>query len=87
MELGPQNHTGDGLLGASSIIVVYMDPLGVEQVFDDLGRLGFGARRCGPCCWLAPTLSNLSSVGSLRWLHVCFSSFLLLHTPKPNVGT
>ena len=28
MELGPQNHTGDGLLGANSIIVVYMDPLG-----------------------------------------------------------
>ena len=28
MELGPQNHNGDGLLGANSIIVVYMDPLG-----------------------------------------------------------
>ena len=33
MELGPQNHNGDGLLGANSIIVVYMDPLGY-QVFD-----------------------------------------------------
>ena len=28
MELGPQNHNGDGLLGTNSIIVVYMDPLG-----------------------------------------------------------
>ena len=29
MELGPQNHYGDGLLGPNSIlIVVYMDPLG-----------------------------------------------------------
>ena len=28
MGLGPQNHNGDGLLGPSSIIVVYMDPLG-----------------------------------------------------------
>ena len=29
MELGPQNHNGDGLLGPNSIIVVYMDPLGM----------------------------------------------------------
>ena len=28
MELGPQNHNGDGLLGPHSKIVVYMDPLG-----------------------------------------------------------
>ena len=28
MELGPQSHYGDGLLGPNSIIVVYMDPLG-----------------------------------------------------------
>ena len=28
MELGPQNHNGDGLLGLNSIIIVYMDPLG-----------------------------------------------------------
>ena len=28
LELGPQNHNGDGLLGPNSIIVVYMDPLG-----------------------------------------------------------
>ena len=35
MELGPQNHNGDGLLGPNSIIVVYMDPLGKRpQVFD-----------------------------------------------------
>ena len=31
MELGPQNHNGDGLSGANSIMVVYMDPLGLEQ--------------------------------------------------------
>ena len=36
MELGPQNHNGDGLLGANSIIVVYMDPLGL-YVFVSLG--------------------------------------------------
>ena len=29
MELGPQNHNGDGILGPDSIIVVYMDPLGI----------------------------------------------------------
>ena len=29
MELCPQNHNGDGLLGPNSIIVVYMDPLGL----------------------------------------------------------
>ena len=28
MELGPQNHNRDGLLGPKSITVVYMDPLG-----------------------------------------------------------
>ena len=28
MELGPQNHNGDGLFGPNSMIVVYMDPLG-----------------------------------------------------------
>ena len=28
-EFGPQNHNGDGLLGLNSIIVVYMDPLGL----------------------------------------------------------
>ena len=28
MELGPQNHNGDGLSGPNSLIVVYMDPLG-----------------------------------------------------------
>ena len=28
MELGPQNHNGDGLLGPNSILVVYMNPLG-----------------------------------------------------------
>ena len=31
MELGPQNHHKDGLLGPNSIIVVYMDPLGQIQ--------------------------------------------------------
>ena len=34
MELGPQNHNGDGLLGLlglNSIIVVYMDPLGMKM--------------------------------------------------------
>ena len=35
MELGPQNHNGDGLLGANSIIVVYMDPLGQDAFQPD----------------------------------------------------
>ena len=29
MEVGPQNHNGDGLLRPNSVIVVYMDPLGM----------------------------------------------------------
>ena len=29
MESGPQNHSGDGLLGPTSMTVVYMDPLGI----------------------------------------------------------
>ena len=28
MELGPKNHSGDGLWGPNSIMVVYMEPLG-----------------------------------------------------------
>ena len=28
MELGPQNHNGDGLLGPNSVVVGNMDPLG-----------------------------------------------------------
>ena len=30
MELGSQNHSRDGLLGPNSILVVYMDPLGIQ---------------------------------------------------------
>ena len=30
MELGSQNHSRDGLLGPNSIVVVYMDPLGIK---------------------------------------------------------
>ena len=32
MELGPQNHNRDGLLGPNSIMVVYMDPLAFVRV-------------------------------------------------------
>ena len=28
MDLGPKSHSGDGLLGSDSILVVYLDPLG-----------------------------------------------------------
>ena len=35
MELGPQNHNGDGFLRPNSIIVVYMDPLG-HKVREDV---------------------------------------------------
>ena len=34
MELGPQNHNGDGLLGLNSIIVVFLDPLGYCGIID-----------------------------------------------------
>ena len=30
MELGHQNHNGDGLIGPNAIMVVYMDPLGLS---------------------------------------------------------
>ena len=39
MELGPQNHNGDGLLGRNSIIVVYLDPLGIVKP-ESLSGLG-----------------------------------------------
>ena len=32
MELGLQNHDGDALLGPNSIIVVYIDPLGMLRL-------------------------------------------------------
>ena len=32
MELGPQNHDGDGLLRPNSTIVVYMDSLGITSL-------------------------------------------------------
>ena len=37
MELGSQNHNGDGLLRPNSIIVEYMDPLGKKE------KASFGA--------------------------------------------
>ena len=40
MELGPQNPSGDGLLGPNSIMVVYMDPLGKQSFW--LRAWGFG---------------------------------------------
>ena len=43
MELGPQNHNGDGLLGPNSIIVVYMDPLGIQGLLVNL-KLSCGIR-------------------------------------------
>ena len=46
MELGPKNHNGDGLLGPSSIMVVYMDPLG-SVYLDPLGK-GQGFQLFGP---------------------------------------
>ena len=42
MELGPQNHKRDGLLGSNSIVAVYMDPLGNgnEGYGNELGSPG-----------------------------------------------
>ena len=42
MELGPQNHNGDGLLGPDSIIVVYMDPLGLVSRVEGFRDQGSG---------------------------------------------
>ena len=42
MELSPQNHNGDGLLGPNSIIVVYMDPQGYLGPYIRGLGLGFG---------------------------------------------
>ena len=38
MELGPQNHNEDGLLGPNSIIVVYVDPLSTWNMLHVLGN-------------------------------------------------
>ena len=46
MELGPQSHNGDGLLGPNSIRVVYMDPLG-QQSTKLLTHVG-GSQNYGP---------------------------------------
>ena len=40
MELGPKSHSGDGLLGPDSILVVYLDPLGIIIIWLPLGALG-----------------------------------------------
>ena len=32
LDMGPQNHSGDGLLGPNAIMVVYVDPLGMWVV-------------------------------------------------------
>ena len=53
MELGPQNHNGDGLLGLNSIIVVYMDPLG-SLLFRGLRSL----LRVGRSIWALSVVST-----------------------------
>ena len=42
MELGPQSQNGDGLLGPNSIIVVYMDPLGLYVIKHGTPKNGTG---------------------------------------------
>ena len=39
MDVGPQNHNGDGRLRPKSKIVVYMDPLGMLSMFMSMLRL------------------------------------------------
>ena len=41
MELGPENHSRNGLLGPNSIMVVYMDPLGLGVLGLRLQDLAF----------------------------------------------
>ena len=58
MELGPQNHNGDGLVGANSIIVVYMDPLGTPSSTDPdvasrISRVNSVLRRSSDIIWLS----------------------------------
>ena len=68
MELGPQNHNGDGLLGPNSIIVVYMDPLGCYQLvkYYDLCVMGVGVNLRGL------GLSEVSEYMIESWV-VCFT--------------
>ena len=52
MELGPQNHNRDGLLGPNSIMVVYMDPLGYYwgiYTVQESGLRMYFARVCKAC--------------------------------------
>ena len=44
MELDPKSHNGDGLLGPNSIVVVYVDPLGIQ------GNLWTGSARASVIC-------------------------------------
>ena len=45
MELGHQNHNGDGLLGPNPTIVVYMDPLGMRSMARWLNAWAAGGGR------------------------------------------
>ena len=47
MELGSQNHNGDGLSGPNSKMVVYMDPLGNGYVIQ-IKVWRFTPTRCTP---------------------------------------
>ena len=70
MELGPQKHNRDGLSVPNSIIVVYMDPLGIDPSQVSILRLVFvqkslcldvAVAHAGRCC-----LQGAAS-------HFCFS--------------
>ena len=53
--IGPQNHNGDGLLGPTSVIGMYMDPLGNRTP------------QYIPCCYLDP-LGTLQALKNLKTL-------------------
>ena len=66
MELGPQNHDKDGLLGPNSIIVVHMDPLGKLMEHSHVPQnitprnpiLGTGAMQCDSSLGFRATAST-----------------------------
>ena len=63
LEIGPQSHDRDGLLGPNSIIVVYVDPLGLSSAKETHIGLGFIGFRVASEKTRHRALSTLFSMG------------------------
>ena len=64
MELGPQNHNRDGLLGPNFIRVMYMDPLGETLFLQPLGVWRWAAM--GESQKIHSPIENLNVVTKLK---------------------